>query len=127
MPWSFASLLTVAACSPASSTADMASTHQPDMVFFSCCGQKGDTGNSKGVGKFCTVQADCSGTPSSTLCAAAYEPAKRSYFCTIACSGTSDTTTCGENATCTQDSSNPGLYGCVPNSCLANEPAGCSN
>lgn len=94
-----------------------------DMTFFSCCGKPGDTGNSKGVGKYCKVQADCN---SGTLCAYVFQPQKQSYFCLVTCSGASDTTTCGENATCTQDSST-GAYGCVPSACLANKPAGCTN
>lgn len=115
------SVVGLSACGGSSDgTADM-SMAPVDMTFFSCCGMPGDVGNSKGVGKFCKVQADCN---SGTLCAYVFQPQKQSYFCLVTCSGATDTTSCGENATCVQDSSTK-AYGCVPNYCLANKPPGC--
>lgn len=117
------SVMGLTACGGSSDPAADMSVSVVDMTFFSCCGKPGDTGNSKGVGKYCKVQADCN---SGTLCAYVFQPQKQSYFCLITCNSESDTTTCGENSTCTKDS-NTGAYGCVPNSCLANKPAGCTS
>jgi hypothetical protein len=102
-------------------SADM-TTLSYDLSGVSCCGQPGDPGNTLGVGKYCTMQSDC--TTSGTFCVYAIQPAKHSYFCTKSCSGPTDS--CGEGASCTQDSGS-GLYGCVPNLCVTNPPRGCTN
>jgi hypothetical protein len=121
-------LLALAACGSSGNTNnDMAAKTGADMTFFSCCGHPGDTGNSLGIGSYCTTQAQCN---SNTLCAAVYgAPSEHSYFCTKECNAPSDagvdTKTCAENTTCTQDSVTH-LYGCVPNSCLTNIPPGCT-
>lgn len=93
------------------------------MALVSCCAQAGDKGNSKGVGQFCREHADCTGVAS--ICSAAAAPQKRAYFCTFPCYGDGGTNQCGENAVCQFDSSFQ-AYGCVPNSCISNLPAGCS-
>ena len=93
--------------------ADMTATSGVDM--FSVCGKPGDTGNSKGVGKYCT---DPAGTmcPSGTVCSTLMEPPQgTTYFCTIPCDINNPGTTCGENATCTCLSGN--TCGCVPDDC----------
>lgn len=114
-------------CSDSSSGAqDM--TPVGDLTQRSCCGYPGDTGNSKGVGRYCTSNTDpacrSSGLPANICSTAEGNPNRPTFFCTMACSGDTDTTSCGENAKCTKNSS--GLYGCVPQSCLTNLPAGCT-
>jgi hypothetical protein len=82
-----------------------------------CCGQPGDVGNEKGVGKYCGGGASCpAGAP---FCSSLGDP--KTNFCTNLCSGATDTTTCGTNATC---QCMGGQCGCFPNSC-ATMPAGC--
>jgi hypothetical protein len=123
--FSFFLAVPLSSCSDSGSSgpADMTSA-AADLTFFSCCGQPGDTGNSKGVGRFCKKSSpDCSGT-GAVFCSAEAAPQKRAYFCTVPCSGATDTTTCGENASCVADSVT-GLYGCVPTACVNNLPAGC--
>jgi hypothetical protein len=87
----------------------------------SICGAPCDVGNSKGVGKFCTKIDDCVDNPSATICVVAFTPKNRAYFCTLPCSGPSDTTTCGENATC---ECSGGQCGCTPNHCIKPTDAG---
>ena len=73
-----------------------------------------------------TASASPSASPSrSTSASAAAAPQKRAYFCTFPCYGDGGTNQCGENAVCQFDSSFQ-AYGCVPNSCISNLPAGCS-
>lgn len=97
--------------------ADMGNT------MFTCCGKAGDPGNEQGVGKYCTTMAECTGA--NTLCSAVAAAAKRTFFCTKPCQGDGGSVECGTGATCTFDSSF-NAHGCVPNTCLANIPAGCS-
>lgn len=103
---------------------DMSVAVSPDMVAFSCCGHPGDLGNSKGVGQYCTTNAQCTG--SAKICSYAYAPDKKSYICTTVCFSATDTTSCGEGAICAKDSSS-GLFGCVPMTCVNNPPPGCMN
>jgi hypothetical protein len=114
-------------CSDSGSSADMTPAQTGDMAQRSCCGYPGDTGNSKGVGRYCTSNTDpacrSSGLPANICSTAEGNPNRPTFFCTMACSGDTDTTTCGENAKCTKNSS--GLYGCVPQACLTNLPPGC--
>lgn len=120
-----AALALFLSCSGGSSTEDMASAG--DMAQRSCCGQPGDTGNSKGVGRYCSANTDpacrTSGLPANICSTAENNPNRPTFFCTMACTGATDTTTCGENATCTKNST--GLFGCVPKTCLDNLPPGC--
>lgn len=104
------------------STPDLAST-----VPQSCCGKAGDVGNSKGVGKYCTDVSgvECRGNSLATICSAiANSPGRKTYFCTTQCDPMV-ANYCGENASCTYDSVNK-AYGCTPDSCTTNLPAGCS-
>jgi len=122
----FASLLTLACNnSPDMTTpgADLATTSSvpPDMAFFSCCGKPGETGNDKGIGQYCMQTSECK----PNLICSAGQSTQKTYFCTRTCTGTSDTTSCGPNAKCVQNGSMP-VFGCVPQSCLDNMPAGCS-
>lgn len=95
----------------------------PDLFVLSQCGHPGDTGNSLGVGQFCTTFKDCGG--STNLCSKiGNDPngpnPKDTYFCTIyPCSPDAGTSECGENATCTCGDSG-GMTGCActPNRCL---------
>lgn len=95
------------------SSHDMSSIH--DMAFQTLCGKPGDTGNSKGVGKFCNTNSDCSGNGQATVCSALFHPG--THFCTVptTCTAPVDTTTCGENTVCQCD---PNLgCGCTPADC----------
>lgn len=93
--------------------ADLAMSSGADM--YSVCGHPGDTGNSKGVGKYCT---DASGSmcPSGTICSTLMQPPQgTTYFCTLPCNINDTTNVCGENATCTCLSGS--ACGCVPDAC----------
>ncbi len=82
-------------------------------AFASECGQPGDLGNDKGVGKFCEKLSDCSGNQGATLCSILGDTT--THFCTTTCAmGSTDT--CGTGATCTCNDSNQ--CGCTPNACL---------
>jgi hypothetical protein len=93
---------------------DMAMSMMPtggDMA--SLCGHPGDTGNSKGVGKYCTDTSMC--TPG-TVCSTLMQPPEGTTdFCTLPCNINDTNNPCGENATCTCLSGN--ACGCVPNDC----------
>ncbi|HEY2744071.1 MAG TPA: hypothetical protein VGL86_05595 [Polyangia bacterium] len=90
---------------------DMAAGAAHDMA--SLCGHPGDTGNSLGVGKYCTSISDCSSNSKATLCSIL--GSDNTYFCTFPCSGTADLATeCGENATCACQG---GQCGCFPAAC----------
>ena len=103
-------------------TADLA-TPAPQ----SCCGKAGDVGNSKGVGKYCTDPqgSECRANTGATVCSAiGNTTARKTYFCTTQCDpGTANY--CGEGASCTYDSVNK-AYGCTPDACTTNLPAGCT-
>jgi hypothetical protein len=95
-------------------------TKTPDAAidaFFSICGNPGDTGNEKGIGKFCTSVGDCADTVGAPLCANLGNP--DAHFCTTTCPSSemgSNSPTCGTGISCTCNSSNQ--CGCTPNSCL---------
>ena len=106
---------------------DMAMTMVgPDMQLLSRCGHPGDTGNSKGVGKFCTNQGpDCGGNGMATLCSAITNGQTPSpddtYFCTFTCTLSDPPDFCGENATCLCS----GLgCACIPARCVTSTPDG---
>ena len=77
------------------------------------CGQPGDTGNSLGVGKYCTGIQDCFGNSKATLCSTLGGPGTN--FCTFMCTQSDASTECGENASCQCQG---GQCGCLPNICL---------
>jgi len=112
-------LAIAAACSSSKSSGKADAKATVD-AFSSSCGQPGDTGNDKGVGKFCTTLDDCLNNQMATLCSIIGD--STTHFCTTTCtcpsgSGSNCTATnCGMNATCTCNSSNE--CGCTPNSCL---------
>jgi hypothetical protein len=122
-----AGLLAVAGCGNDSiPPADMAAAG-PDMtVVLSGCGHPGDKGNSKGVGKFCVQNGDCTTAGLSTnICSALGNGAKPSasdtYFCTIyPCHPDGGVANeCGDNATCACGGSSGGSgCACTPNTCL---------
>jgi hypothetical protein len=96
------------------------------MLPFSCCGHPGDTGNSVGIGQYCSTTNDCT-HPGAPICGNDFQPQRHTYFCTTTCDGPDmGTRGCGENTSCTKDAQT-GLYGCVPTACLTNMPAGCMN
>ena len=83
---------------------------------FSHCGKPGDTGNSKGVGKYCKGIVDCFGNKDAQLCAVAGDP--KATFCTKLCNNGDGVAVCGEAATCVCDPGGGGQCGCTPSSCL---------
>jgi hypothetical protein len=87
------------------------------------CGHPGDTGNSKGVGAYCTKISDCSG--SANICSSLGNGANPSpddtYFCTIyPCVPDGGADLCGENAECVCSTGSGGNGGCActPTRCL---------
>jgi hypothetical protein len=125
------SLISACAQSAGMAPADMPpSPPPPDMdIPLSSCGHPGDTGNSLGVGKFCTQISDCLGPGLSTnICSSLGNGGTPSpgdtYFCTIyPCQLDGGTNVCGTNATCTCGSGGGGSgCACTPNSCLGNPP-----
>lgn len=92
---------------------DLAPAH--DLFFNSQCGHPGDTGNSLGVGKFCTMLSDCSSNTKATLCTTL--GSSDEFFCTMLCSSTGPANQCGENARCACDN---GQCGCYPTACDKN-------
>lgn len=111
--------LTVVGCGDdtTSKSPDLAMTPAgADMAFVSACGHPGDTGNSKGVGKYCMDSTMCTGQNASICSTVMQTSLGKTYFCTLPCNGANDTTTCAENATCACLSA--GLCGCVPSKCL---------
>ena len=64
-----------------------------------------------------------SGLPANICSTAENNINRPTFFCTLPCTDANDTTTCGEAAKCTKNSL--GMFGCVPQSCLDNLPAGC--
>ena len=88
-----------------------------DMSVHSCCGMPGDTGNSLGVGKYCTMLADCASNSMATLCTTI--ASTTTFFCTFPCNMPVDggTDPCGTGASCLCQT---GGCGCVPTSCQVN-------
>jgi hypothetical protein len=84
----------------------------------SACGQPCDPGNSLGIGRYCSVTSDCSGTQVPTICATLGDPSE--HFCTALCdapdAGDAGTglASCGANATCQCQG---GQCGCYPTTC----------
>jgi len=104
-------LVTLTACSGGGSKAPDAAP--PADAFFSKCGKPGDTGNEKGIGKFCASQGDCGTTVDAPLCSSLGDP--DTHFCTKTCPmGSTDQ--CGADAMCVCNASNQ--CGCTPNTCL---------
>jgi hypothetical protein len=86
------------------------------------CGQPGDTGNSLGVGQYCTIQGpDCpsGGGAHVLLCSALTNGSTPSptdtFFCSFTCEATSPPDFCGENAACLCDSRG---CACIPTHCI---------
>ena len=103
--------------SPVTPMSDLSTSSAGDLALYSVCGHPGDTGNSKGVGKFCMDTLGCSNQPAfacSTLMPIAQGPI---YFCTLACdpNAPNPDSVCGENSSCTCLSAS--LCGCVPTVC----------
>ncbi len=87
------------------------------------CGQPGDTGNSLGVGQFCTNNGpDCGANAKAKLCSAlvngATPSATDSYFCTFTCTAADPPGTCGETARCLCNATG---CACVNNRCNATD------
>jgi hypothetical protein len=89
------------------------------------CGHPGDTGNTKGVGKFCKTLMDCTGMANicSSLGNGSTPSASDTYFCTIYPCTPPDggtVTDCGPGATCICATGSGGQGGCActPNSCM---------
>ena len=60
-----------------------------DMTVYSLCGHPGDTGNSKGVGRYCMTSPECSAGPMATVCSTLMTiPQGPIYFCTFPCDPT---------------------------------------
>jgi hypothetical protein len=102
---------------------DMAAPPGADLAFASACGRPGDTGNSIGVGKFCT-----GGVPDSTCPTNVCSHSTRmdTYFCTTLCSCGANPTegmvctdaTCKEASVCQCTKVGMSVVcGCVPASC----------
>src|SRR5262245_52761377 len=90
-----------------------------DMTVYSLCGHPGDTGNSKGVGKYCMTSTECGGGQMASVCSTLM-PIQQGpvYFCTFPCDPNATTSACGENSTCTcLSAAQPNLCGCVPDVC----------
>src|SRR5262245_26396157 len=89
-----------------SSMVDQSMMSGPDLCGIgpadSICGHPCDTGNSLGVGKYCTTFDDCSSNPRATICPVVFDPTTHAYACTFVCLGPTDTV-CGENASCQCD------------------------
>jgi hypothetical protein len=98
--------------------ADMRAGGGADMA--SVCGHPGDTGNSLGVGKYCTKLTDCTSNPKATLCSVL--GSDNAFFCTMTCTPAANdmgSTECGENAICQCGSgSGQSGCGCFPTACL---------
>ncbi len=115
------SVLCASACSETSSPAggDMTATKDMSVNKPSQCGKPGDTGNSKGVGKYCEVLNDCGDNTGATICSSlgngATPSADDTYFCTMVCTA-GNNAACGENATCQCQG---GQCGCTHDRCAA--------
>jgi hypothetical protein len=85
----------------------------------SVCGHPGDVGNSKGIGKYCTLLMDCPYT--APICSdIANDPLNSSlhtFFCVLPCDQCSPADFCGEGASCVCQA--PDQCGCTPNTCQA--------
>ncbi len=104
---SLALLCALSGCDPA------ADQGPPDLFFHTLCGRPGDTGNSLGVGRFCSEQSDCRNNGKALLCTAVADQER--FFCTMVCAGDGGADACGESAAC---ACQPGACACVPKLCL---------
>jgi hypothetical protein len=106
----------VTGCGGDNGSADGGGSGPKDMTVLhdmaSVCGHPGDTGNSVGVGKYCTKITDCSSNTKATLCTTL--GSDNAYFCTMTCTAAGAMGECGENASCTCSG---GQCGCFPDSC----------
>jgi hypothetical protein len=110
--------LLLGACGSSETAMDMSVLDLADLSqnITSTCGQPGDTGNAKGIGKFCQTQADCSST-SGTICTHPFHP--ETYYCTLPCQTPGpDPTTCGDGTVCACDPAAPTSCGCIPVGCV---------
>jgi len=104
------------------SAADMSAGSGPDMFLLSRCGHYGDTGNSLGVGQFCTNQGpDCTANSKAKQCSAIFNGQTPStddaYFCSFQCFPMTDPPdVCGDAATCLCNAA--GLCACIPTKCI---------
>jgi hypothetical protein len=90
-----------------------------DMSVPTECGRPGDTGNARGVGKYCTMQSDCAGQMAN-ICSAIMNTGgpMDTYFCTMQCDPQM-IGFCGPDATCLgRNFGGTVLYGCAPNRCV---------
>ena len=111
--WLAAAIFVLAGCGGDDTTAMTAKDMSVAHDLASLCGHPGDTGNSLGVGKYCTKLSDCSSNTKATLCSIL--GSSNTFFCTFACSGNADLgSECGENATCQGQG---GQCGCYPSAC----------
>ena len=83
-------------------------------AFESTCGQPGDQGNEKGIGKFCTSFNDCANTNDAPLCSIIGD--STTHFCTKTCTNGGPADQCGTATQCVCNSSNQ--CGCTPTACL---------
>ncbi|MEZ4394038.1 MAG: hypothetical protein R3A48_23435 [Polyangiales bacterium] len=84
----------------------------------SSCVQPGESGNERGVGRFCTPRGgECAGSAAG-LCLAALAPSAGQWFCTTLC--TSDDS-CGSGSVCSGDSRG---RVCMPARCAPSSDAG---
>ena len=103
---------------PPKPVADLATPPGADLSVYSLCGHPGDTGNSKGVGRYCMTSTECMGNGMASVCSTLM-PIQQGpvYFCTFPCDPNATTNACGENATCTCLGSGTSACGCVPDPC----------
>lgn len=99
---------------------DLSAVAAADMFLLSRCGHYGDSGNSLGVGQFCTNQGpDCGMNSKARSCAALLNgstpSATDAYFCTFLCAATDPPGACGEDARCL--CSGPSCA-CIPTRCI---------
>ena len=101
--------------------ADLSASAGVDMFLLSRCGHYGDTGNSLGVGQFCTNNGpDCTANSKAKSCSALFNgqtpSASDTYFCSFQCMATDPPDVCGDNAECLCNSSN--VCACIPTKCV---------
>ena len=103
-----------------SGAVDMACNPNDNPPSPSACGAPCDTGNEKGVGKFCRVSTDCTGNGSAVVCSSILNTpgaADNTYFCTLpTICDPAGANICGSGASC---HTQPGKgSGCVPDRCF---------
>src|SRR5438045_234705 len=104
-------LLFVGGCGSKTAVSTDLSVVGGDLSVNSTCGHFGDTGNSKGIGKFCIGLTDCNDP--NLVCGHPFHP--DTYFCTKDCTVLPvDTAACGEDTFCQCDALG---CGCTPAAC----------